>query len=113
MENAFADIVEDARNATEAIHNMLRNIQRAISQAVFQQYLLEPIFGAINLIPGIALKPPGVRTPGIRETQYESGGGIVYAQAGTFRPRGTDTVPAMLTPGEGVLDRETTARLRK
>jgi len=40
-------------------------------------------------------------------------GGIVYASRGKFTPRGTDTVPAMLTPGEGVLDRDTTARLRR
>jgi hypothetical protein len=33
-----------------------------------------------------------------------SQGGVVYAADG-FIPRGTDTVPAMLTPGEGVLSR--------
>jgi predicted nucleic acid-binding Zn-ribbon protein len=30
-------------------------------------------------------------------------GGPVYAAGGMFIPKGTDTVPAMLTPGEGVL----------
>jgi len=30
-------------------------------------------------------------------------GGVVYAANGAFVPRGTDTVPAMLTPGERVL----------
>ena len=33
-----------------------------------------------------------------------SRGGLVYASSGLFRPRGTDTVPAMLTPEEAVLD---------
>lgn len=33
-------------------------------------------------------------------------GGIVYASRGRFIPRGTDTVPAMLTPGEFVVRRE-------
>ena len=37
--------------------------------------------------------------------QYLAGGGSVLP----FRPRGTDTVPAMLTPGERVLSREETA----
>jgi hypothetical protein len=37
-------------------------------------------------------------------------GGVVYA-AGGWVPRGTDTVPAMLTPGEGVLSRRGMAML--
>ena len=32
-------------------------------------------------------------------------GGVVYANRGIFVPRGTDTVPAMLTPGEFVVNR--------
>jgi hypothetical protein len=43
-------------------------------------------------------------------------GGVVrprYAAAGMFVPRGTDTVPAMLTPGEGVLSRRGMAALGK
>ena len=36
--------------------------------------------------------------------QLLSRGGVVYASAG-FEPRGTDTVPAMLTPGEFVLSK--------
>ena len=32
-------------------------------------------------------------------------GGIVYASRGIFVPKGTDTVPAMLTPGEFVVNR--------
>lgn len=37
-------------------------------------------------------------------------GGIVYADQGMFVPRGTDTVPAMLTPGEFVVRREAVNR---
>ena len=37
-------------------------------------------------------------------------GGVVYASKG-FRPRGTDTVPAMLTPGEMVINRRQQSRL--
>jgi hypothetical protein len=39
--------------------------------------------------------------PEIVEPSYYAGGGTVVA----FRPRGTDTVPAMLTPGERVIPR--------
>ena len=37
-------------------------------------------------------------------------GGVVYANRGMFVPRGTDTVPAMLTPGEFVVRRESVNR---
>jgi hypothetical protein len=33
-------------------------------------------------------------------------GGFIYAAGGLFVPKGTDTVPAMLTPGEFVVNRE-------
>lgn len=39
-----------------------------------------------------------------------SRGGVVYANRGIFVPRGTDTVPAMLTPGEFVVRREAVNR---
>jgi len=37
-------------------------------------------------------------------------GGVVYANRGIFVPRGTDTVPAMLTPGEFVVNRAAVQR---
>ena len=37
-------------------------------------------------------------------------GGTVYASRGMFIPRGTDTVPAMLTPGEFVVNRAAVQR---
>ena len=37
-------------------------------------------------------------------------GGVVYANRGMFVPRGTDTVPAMLTPGEFVVNRNAVNR---
>ena len=46
-------------------------------------------------------------------TQQMSSGGTVYASQGShinFQPRGTDTVPAMLTPGEFVVNSASTAK---
>ena len=43
--------------------------------------------------------------------QFRASGGMIYASAGQmvdFSPRGTDTVPAMLTPGEFVVNRAAT-----
>ncbi|NBQ16896.1 hypothetical protein EBU24_01120, partial [bacterium] len=41
---------------------------------------------------------------------YNSGGLVNYFADGGFTPRGTDTVPAMLTPGEFVVNRESTSK---
>lgn len=35
-------------------------------------------------------------------------GGLIYAMGGKFIPRGTDTVPAMLTPGEFIVNKKAT-----
>jgi hypothetical protein len=43
-------------------------------------------------------------------TELMANGGMVYASRGIFVPRGTDTVPAMLTPGEFVVRREAVQR---
>ena len=46
-----------------------------------------------------------------KEPLYKQTGGMIYASQGTlvnFQPRGTDTVPAMLTPGEFVINRQAT-----
>ena len=37
-------------------------------------------------------------------------GGVVYAAGGTFVPQGTDTVPAMLTPGEFVVNKKAASK---
>lgn len=50
-----------------------------------------------------------------QKTQKLATGGLVYASNGTlvnFQPRGTDTVPAMLTPGEFVINRDSTQKYR-
>lgn len=54
---------------------------------------------------------------GSQPTEGMSMGGLVgrprYLSAGGFIARGTDTVPAMLTPGEGVLRRDAVSRLMR
>jgi hypothetical protein len=48
---------------------------------------------------------------GINNAQPKAQGGPIYAAMGQFVPRGTDTVPAMLTPGEFVMNKASTQRL--
>ena len=48
-----------------------------------------------------------------KKAKQMSTGGVVYASTGTlvnYQPRGTDTVPAMLTPGEFVVNRSSTQK---
>jgi hypothetical protein len=48
-----------------------------------------------------------------QKPQAVSKGGVIYASTGTlvdYQPRGTDTVPAMLTPGEFVVNRASTQK---
>ena len=50
--------------------------------------------------------------PEIVEAQKRQTGGLIYASAGSFidfSPKGTDTVPAMLTPGEFVVNAKATS----
>lgn len=44
--------------------------------------------------------------------QYRANGGVIYANNGMFTPKGTDTVPAMLTPGEFVINKKSTEKYR-
>lgn len=61
--------------------------------------------------------PDGLLSGGDGNSYAMSRGGFVpyprYLAGGGFLPRGTDTVPAMLTPGEGVMRREAVSRLMR
>jgi hypothetical protein len=61
---------------------------------------------------GVKMTPPPL-PPSPPKLNYRSHGGAIYASTGTlvnYQPRGTDTVPAMLTPGEFVVNRQATQR---
>lgn len=50
---------------------------------------------------------------GIRKPKRRYSGGLIYASEGQlipYEPKGTDTVPAMLTPGEFVINRQSTQK---
>ena len=134
MSDAFVSITKNVNNATEALENMLDAMQEAISRSVFEQLLMPGInrgIGSMLGVPGFGADvtnaptvQQGTFTSGVDpagEMRFSRGGlvkgyasgGLVYASRGMFTPRGTDTVPAMLTPGEGVLDKDLTAKLRK
>jgi len=52
-------------------------------------------------------------TEAAKKPKMAARGGVIYASTGTlvdYQPRGTDTVPAMLTPGEFVINKQATRR---
>lgn len=67
---------------------------------------------AISNIPPVHV--PVVFDPQPGQERAYAGGGVVYASMGAlipFTPRGSDTVPAMLAPGEGVVTTAGMSRL--
>jgi TP901 family phage tail tape measure protein len=64
--------------------------------------------GIIDALRQLQAAAPGAPAPAAR-----SKGGPIYASDGqyiNFEPRGTDTIPAMLTPGEFVINRASTQK---
>jgi TP901 family phage tail tape measure protein len=73
----------------------------------FENAQLKDIADEIKTLRQVVENKPAAMAPG------KANGGIIYASAGqmvNFQPKGTDTVPAMLTPGEFVVNRSATQK---
>ncbi len=73
----------------------------------FEGMQLSDVVDEVRMLREVVEKNPAAMAPG------KANGGIIYASAGqmvNFQPKGTDTVPAMLTPGEFVVNRAATQR---
>jgi hypothetical protein len=68
--------------------------------------------GIVN--PGVGINEPAwLKDFPIETPEAMQLGGMIYANRGTivpYKPQGTDTVPAMLTPGEFVVNRESSQK---
>lgn len=106
MRTAWADMILQAKSGTEIIAALVQRMARSIIEASFTAFV-QP--GIMKIFGAIAGRGIGVqRSPATRTAEFFSGGGVVkpvYAATG-FVAKGTDTVPAMLTPGEMVLPKE-------
>lgn len=97
--------------------NLGQAIARMQAQLVAARILGSKESGGLG-IGDLISKGLGTLAGGLGEqpaTQTKARGGIikpVFAANG-FAPKGSDTVPAMLTPGEGVLSKDLTAALRE
>jgi hypothetical protein len=130
MKTAWADIMMDARNASDYLRNMLNQIERAFHEAMYQQFI-EPsvtkFIGGLGEIGGagasgtVGLAESGIGTstmsPGATHMPGLQYGGIIpkplFAAVGRLVPKGTDTVHAMVSPGELIIPEKITSYLAK
>lgn len=119
FEDAFVNITTDAENWRDHLTGMINDIYRSLTRQMFRMTIAQPLMSAIGGLLGI----PGMPTQhagGVPTEPAESAGGFarggmvrpVYAARG-FRPRGSDTVPAMLTPGELVVPKSIVDLMRQ
>lgn len=126
IKEGAGDTAKAWQNATAAINNAgsaMQNMQdpaakvagivmEAIANVAlgFAQASASPATGAAGVFGWIAAATVGIATMTATiaqiksATEYHAQGGIVGMGSSPFIPRGTDTVPAMLTPGEVVLN---------
>ena len=90
-----------ANNVASQNEQAFRSALAAVPQ-IFNNTELASIRDNVNTITNIMKENRGA--PGF------ANGGVVYAAGGQqiFQPKGTDTVPAMLTPGEFVVNKKST-----
>ena len=92
--------------AAKMIESSASILKSALEQTEvkFDKKQLDDILGGLRDVSTVV-------RPG--EPDRKASGGIIYASAGSmvdFSPKGTDTVPAMLTPGEFVVNRSATEK---
>jgi hypothetical protein len=98
--------------ASDSISSITNNISSVV-KGINKQTELVGSIGTSGTKELLAQMSPKAISSGINNSspQYKSGGGIVYASNGSLvaaKSVGTDTVPAMLTPGEFVINRQAT-----
>lgn len=129
LQSLIKDLEGLVKSVKDAMDGVIKNIQDAISSAM--DYLVKGITNAVDKItayitgklfgdkaessgvkPDAGFKPnAGVggnwKPPmaGMGAPMGRANGGLIYRAKGgsIFQPKGTDTVPAMLTPGEFVI----------
>jgi glutaredoxin 2 len=104
-------------NQTSVINkrtSVIDNTSSSLEQSVKQNYNnTDKDLNRIQNIANETLSSSEATRSGLTRTGYFNQGGVVYASNGMlipYRPRGTDTVPAMLTPGEFVVNKQSTAQ---
>ena len=98
--------------ANQELSNLTRELADGALKASIEQ--LSTTISDLNkdIVTAIGNSGADPNVDGIDPTR-KSRGGLIYASNGqyiNFKPKGTDTVPAMLTPGEFVVNRQATQK---
>lgn len=102
----FSDALNAIFEPIQGLFDPLTDALISVRDAVWQLY--QPIFDLIDSLSGGST---GDFFASLDPSQFFKNGGLVYAADGYFKPKGTDTVPAMLTPGELVVPRDMVGEL--
>ena len=112
-----ADVLAEQTQEVRVLNSQAQEFAKIMgkaSDALTQMEQKELLITAqqVNIIERKAGRAANLRTGTTNLTNNKNlhRGGPVYADRGMFIPRGTDTVPAMLTPGEFVVNRASVQR---
>lgn len=100
----FDSMINAVYNRGSALSQAFRDVLNNITAIMQQLYSMSPL----GLITGTTSSGPSPHSTSSHWGKGHSRGGIIYASNGMFIPIGTDTVPAMLTPGEFVVNKKAT-----
>jgi TP901 family phage tail tape measure protein len=109
-QDSFYDEALDAKTRTDNVINALNN--NAAGGLLDQANLANTQLGVATKFGNLP-SAQWFEARKIAQPQFRATGGMIYASKGqmvNFQPRGTDTVPAMLTPGEFVINRQATQK---
>lgn len=110
---AETDAIADFRAATEAqaqATELAANRTRDAAQGFYDK-VLEAAQAFLNKVSGASNDAAAQKPAKPVNPARKASGGLIYANKGqyiNFEPKGTDTVPAMLTPGEFVVNAKAT-----
>ena len=97
-----AQVLAGTTNEAEAINREGRALAESLGGQAQQMADMEKMNVTAN---EVIVNAQNARFAEASQAQGRARGGLIYASRGIFVPRGTDTVPAMLTPGEFVVNR--------
>jgi hypothetical protein len=100
--------IKTQSTATENMAKMMTD-----SSEIFYNKIIQAGIDFYNMVSGMRVGGFGVDNNPIGQAQIASTGGLIYANKGrliNFQPKGSDTVPAMLTPGEFVVNAKATKK---
>ncbi len=106
LASAIVDVASGAKSAEEAFRSFLSSTLRMVAQLILQFLILRAISGFLGGGAGSSFVGPPA--PGANRGGFIARGGVKRYATGGFVPGpnvNADVVPALLTPGEAVLNR--------